>query len=445
LFTSLFIIKKKKSKAARITIGCLAGLISVIVLFFGYFYPYWNSTVYKNFSHVPVEYDSTISKEDALEDLSVMMSRLRRTHPLLVRGLTPEVKEKYEEAFHYIENKDELYLYELDRVLEPIASALHDAHTEVNPVYATRKSMCRIYPHNMDGYRVKKINGISIEDLLDQHRDLYSFEREDWGLSNLRGDISTLEGLTMLGIDVSSGVTYTYLTPDGEYVDDVAYPDDYWTIDRINEYYQIEDEYVPFCSYEIDKDKSLAIFTLRSCTYNDEYRNCLKEMFTKVKEEGIENVAFDIRGNGGGSSMVANELLKYLPIDRYKCIDSKERFGPLLLDLSPKDAKNKRYNELTFEGEFFLLVDKYSFSSARNISELIKDNKLGTLIGESLSNSTDCCGNLVRFRLPNSGFSLNVSHTKYNRPDENCEEVFVLPDIECDSDDAMEVLYSMIM
>lgn len=39
-----------------------------------------------------------------------------------------------------------------------------------------------------------------------------------------------------------------------------------------------------FVFYNIDEKNSIAVLTLNSCGYNEEYKNCLKEMFTEIKK-----------------------------------------------------------------------------------------------------------------------------------------------------------------
>lgn len=45
-----------------------------------------------------------------------------------------------------------------------------------------------------------------------------------------------------------------------------------------------------------------ATLTLNNCNYNQEHRNCLKSMFTEIQDKNIQNVAVDLRNNGGGAS-----------------------------------------------------------------------------------------------------------------------------------------------
>ena len=124
-------------------------------------------------------------------------------------------------------------------------------------------------------------------------------------------DLITLEGLEFLDIDPDQ-VHYTFRNDTGEEKEAV-----YKTADFIPyEEYEAGDvsdqdaDEKPFVSYRIDVPGSLAILTLNECENSEEYRTCLQEMFTEVKAENIRNVAVDLRENGGGNSMVANEFLR---------------------------------------------------------------------------------------------------------------------------------------
>lgn len=110
----------------------------------------------------------------------------------------------------------------------------------------------------------------------------------------LRSDISCLEGLQYLDIDTTAGVKYTYESPEGVREEHTYYENDFITYDEYVKYNNIvpnENAAASFVSYEINKENSIAILTLTSCVYDEEY----KAMFRQVKEKNIQNVAVDIR------------------------------------------------------------------------------------------------------------------------------------------------------
>jgi len=75
---------------------------------------------------------------------------------------------------------------------------------------------------------------------------------------------------------------------------------------------------------------------------------------------------------------------------------------------------------------------------------LIKDNDLGTIVGEASGNLPGGYGDISVFKLPNSGLVMQVSTKKWYRVDTENPDEFIEPDIPCDSDTALEVLERML-
>jgi len=163
-------------------------------------------------------------------------------------------------------------------------------------------------------------------------------------------------------------------------------------------------------------------------------------MFTEVKAHGIENVAVDIRNNGGGSSQVVNEFLRYLDIDSYQIDSMKWRLGFFYLPFGNGLCKNDKYSELTFKGDLYLLTAANTFSSAMMFAEYVKDNQLGLIIGEAPGNDPNGYGEIVCFKLPNSQIFMQISTKQFIRADRECTDKLVTPDIECPSEKALEKL-----
>ena len=66
---------------------------------------------------------------------------------------------------------------------------------------------------------------------------------------------------------------------------------------------------------------------------------------------------------------------------------------------------------------------------------------LGTIIGEPPGNDPNGFGDVANFRLGNSGLYMSVSTKQFFRPDRECTDRLVEPDVKCESREAMEVLY----
>jgi C-terminal processing protease CtpA/Prc len=167
-------------------------------------------------------------------------------------------------------------------------------------------------------------------------------------------------------------------------------------------------------------------------------------MFTEIKRNHIQNVVVDLRGNGGGNSLVADEFIRYLDIDTYKETACNWRLGLFKFKNGSNTQTNDKNVDLQFTGKVYLLTSSSTFSSGMMFAEFIKDNELGTIIGEAPGNTPTGYGDIAIFQLPNSKLCFQVSTKEFFRADISSTEKLVEPDIPCDSDDAMDMLYTMI-
>ena len=61
---------------------------------------------------------------------------------------------------------------------------------------------------------------------------------------------------------------------------------------------------------------------------------------------------------------------------------------------------------------------------------MIKDNGLGTIIGEPTGNAPSSYGDVPTFQMPNTGFSFTVSHKRFVRPNPDNDPADALyPDV----------------
>ena len=69
-------------------------------------------------------------------------------------------------------------------------------------------------------------------------------------------------------------------------------------------------------------------------------KDCLENMFREVKAHNIQNVAVDVRNNGGGSSLVINSFFRYLDIDDFYESSWNTRLGPFTVKHKKPYRKN---------------------------------------------------------------------------------------------------------
>lgn len=199
-----------------------------------------------------------------------------------------------------------------------------------------------------------------------------------------------------------------------------------------------------FVYYDIDEQKSLAVLTLSKCVYNKIYIDCVEDMFTEVKQKNIKNVAVDLRGNGGGNSLVGNEFVKYLPAESYFDGPFDWRWGFITFHGNGMEIKNERYKDLTFEGDVYILTDNESFSAAKDFAMLIQDNNLGKVVGEPPANSVNGYGDITNFYLSNTGLFVQISTKKWYRIDSSKTDDYVMPDYPCNSKECLDKLYEVL-
>ncbi|MBQ8199673.1 MAG: hypothetical protein IJZ76_09660 [Lachnospiraceae bacterium] len=433
------IISKRKKRIAVI----ISSVVVILISAFGnYCNPYWNYSV--TYSETM---DTVLTNREAVEDLECVMKHLKKCHPAFYHGIPEEVEVRYQEVLKQLGGTETVTVCWLSQKAEYICSVLRDGHTYVKENPEVRHYMKDIYKFQKENAQLVAINGLDMKKLLEQTKELYSYEAESWQLHMLKNDLSSAEGLMFLGIYTDAGVEYTYEHADGTRESNTYHTADFLTYDDYVSYNNIEqasDKEESFVSFEIDEDKSLAILTLTSCNYNKEYKDCLLRMFREVKEKNIQNVAVDLRDNGGGNSLVVNEFIRYLNVESFEQGTNDWRWGCFMIPFHQSTVKNKKYEELLFEGEVYVLTSSASFSSAMLFAQWMVDNDLGTLIGEAPGNDPNGYGDVTMFTLPNSKLFLQTSTKVFCRADKDNPDDLVEPDISCDANEAMEVLFEEI-
>lgn len=446
----LFFLKAGGKIAAKIILSIFLILTIASSLFLTYCNPYWSSSNFRGSSYTEPQ-DKELTYAQAKADIDYAMHYIEKDHPMFLEEVPAEIWQRYDKALAELQAAESIDVMLIQQKLQNILSGLGDGHTccYPNTSYIEKHYLRDIQSRKDAGEALTAVNDMELADLLREKSDLYCYEVESWGIRQLKSDLSTLEGLRFLGIPIEEGILYTYEDSEGNRNTETYYEDDFVTYEEYVERNQLDNQVEAsaeeaFVYYEIDTERSLAVLTLKECKYNDEYRQCLRDMFSEVKEQGIEHVAVDIRDNGGGNSLVANEFIRYLDVDSYRTETEKWRLGFLNLDLGSGVNTNSRYTEQTFQGDVYVLTSAGSFSSAMMFAEYIKDNQLGTVIGEAPGNTPSGYGDIANFRLPNSGLYVQVSTKEFFRADRETDDILVSPDIACEAEDALEYLYHAI-
>lgn len=198
------------------------------------------------------------------------------------------------------------------------------------------------------------------------------------------------------------------------------------------------------------------------CAYAD-------SSFRVIEEKGIENLILDIRGNGGGRSIVVDSLMNYLTdqqYSQYEKIDTrisndlksyyKEKYPEKYQDIkdSPTNELLSSTEQTTipheekyrFKGKLFLLTDSLTFSAAATFAGLFKELKLGSIIGEETGGKIEYYGDFWYLTLPNSKLQFYISPKRFIQYGGTDMKKGVIPDylIPNKSDSIIKFTYSLI-
>ncbi|HBH94555.1 MAG TPA: hypothetical protein DDX91_02305 [Ruminococcaceae bacterium] len=442
-------LKLKRKLHIKIIISVFSLLGIAVTLFGSLCNPYWNSIMFKSDDSLYYcrDYDSELTYSQAKADLDYAFKYLKKLHPFFYKSTPEEIQKRYDSVVSELKGADKITVNRLAEQIQSIFSLLGDAHTSLFLNYTDPRYMKYIGTHKKAGDILIGINGNSLESLLDTDSPCHnkvSYEVKSWGIIQLKNYMNTLEGLNYLGIPTDKGITYNYQSKNGEKTDVYVTESDFLTYDEYVKFNGISDtqddtQEESFVSYSIDRDKSTAVLTLTECNYNKEYIDTLNAMFKEIKAQGIKNIAVDLRDNGGGNSLVANEFFRYLDIDSFKEGSLNWRLGCFMIESPKIVTENKRYEELLFKGKLYLLTSNNSFSSAMLFAQFVKDNGLGTIIGEAPGNDPNGCGDISVFRLPNSGATIQISTKEFKRIDGKVG--LIEPDIPCEKDNALDCFF----
>ncbi len=216
-----------------------------------------------------------------------------------------------------------------------------------------------------------------------------------------------------------------------------------------------------FYDYSLFPDHSICYLQFNQCMNAADYpfADFLNDMFAKIEENGIKTLVVDAQYNNGGSSQLCDELLLHLyPVNEMKFFSSYLSFSDLMAAYNPRIAVAKKNweddghkDELyqipapkmpadyqqpkLFEGQVVFVMGKRTFSSAGMLFTMARDNHIGTIIGTTSTFSPSHYGEVLPYRLPNTGVLGSISCKFFARPDTaTVDDKCMEPDVKVDLD-----------
>ena len=214
--------------------------------------------------------------------------------------------------------------------------------------------------------------------------------------------------------------------------------------------------------YRLFPDQSICYLQFNQCmdVPDAPFETFLDDMFARMEENRIKTLVVDAQYNSGGSSRLCGQLLLHLrPWDKMQDFTTYIRFSDLMAAYDPRIAKAKvewqshgHQDELyrvpaqkrpkgfrqpkLFKGRVVFVMGKRTYSSAGILLTLARDNHIGTIIGTTSTFSPSHFGEILPYRLPNTGVLGSIPCKYFVRPDAATADAPCLePDIAIDLDD----------
>ena len=369
--------------------------------------------------------------------------------------------------------------------LQALTSHLNDGHSQVASGFSTDL----IYPLYLmfdtkdSGYllaveddfketlgkRVTMVNGKPVSDLMARGHKLISGDNEIYKNRQLSRQLQMKGFWEMCGYDGDS-IDLTF--DDGTSVTIPAVPMQGIKIEQMDMSFDSPTalRQVPFY-YEVFDSLGICYLQFNMCadkvTYPqlpERFDDVVEAMMAEMADKSIKTLVVDVRNNGGGNSGLCDVLLSYLTdYDSMKNMGCKVRMSELLLKHQPNlagvrlnDGSSPAHGEVfdfwlirregsmesesahrinhdpekIYKGNVIFISGNGSYSSAGLLLTLARDNKIGTIIGETSGHRPSHYGDVLRFSLPNTDTKAAVSCRHFTRPDESLnEEIELVPDV----------------
>jgi hypothetical protein len=431
----------------RFGVGILVLLLLAGLAFVAYkaFFDPYRATAQQVVPSQPL--DKLLTQEQAREDLDFILKRLDERHPATLDGIPQSVLDQYHIEVDAL--AEQVSVLQLWQAASRITALMHDGHTSIgynspdplwiNASFNVQNGEFLRRDGDLAGSRLIAIAGTPIRELYERFLPQASFELEQYAAFRFANNLPQKDFLEFIGVDTSAGaIQLVSAAQASEATQELAFqplsnPQSQSTSNEL------------FVSYQIDSTADLGLLTLNQCIYNDVYKDTLRAFFQEVKDQGIQNIAVDLRRNGGGNSRVVNEFIRYLDVDNVSTFGgSNVRFGPYLLKNTSAGEPNDRIQELTYTGKIYILTAVRTFSSATDFAASISDNKLGEIVGETSGNMPSSYGDVLAFMTPNAQLIFYVSHKQFFRVDQSKNDLPLIPDYVVPADEALEKVLELV-
>jgi len=183
----------------------------------------------------------------------------------------------------------------------------------------------------------------------------------------------------------------------------------------------------------------------------------INRVYQHIKSDSVKYFVLDLRDNTGGTTNLYPYLLKLFPPKNKVCYFDRVEVNLASVasaEMKMEKVENVRGNKIGIcrdslllstsnicgiTRKAFVLCNAGTFSTASAFCAIVQDNKLGVLVGEDTGGRGSDFGNFQAFLLPNSKLILQVSTSRFIRPNGNATFYPIKPDIYCNFKEAFSV------
>lgn len=351
--------------------------------------------------------DNTKEERNQLltEDLRYVKEELPKHHKNLYANISK--KEFNARMDQLIDRIDQLSNTQVFIELNKIIVSVKDAHTSINYwdgyLYPLRFWIFdgKVFIVNADKEQeemmysqVLKIDGVAIEDIMEQLTSLISHENESWVLAMFPQYLQAPVFLKGLGIVKDKAQAVFTVGIDGKAKDFTVTALEFKegtndNVDKVNTSTvdAIIGKYDQNYSYNFLSEQNTLYFAYNACADMESrsFADFNNEMMNMAEEKKVSKIIVDLRSNSGGNSEILNPFTKRL----------------------------KGYIKKKPEVKVYILVGRNTFSSGMFAIYRIKEAAPEAVsVGEPTGGALDCYGDVRIMKLPNSQVPLGYS-TKY--------------------------------
>jgi hypothetical protein len=257
-----------------------------------------------------------------------------------------------------------------------------------------------------DGSIVLEINGISINDIIEEMKTNYSADafNKNFILSQIERRFSMIYA-RRFGFPEKFTVTYALPGRKTRATAELQ-PANIRAVRAVI----FQNFNHPELEFEVIEEKSTAIMTIQTFIYYDRvpmFKAFLNNCFKEIHEKKIENLILDLRSNDGGDPFCAAPLFSYLehePVPYFA-----ESYGKYSRFAEPIPMA-----EIRFTGNLFTLINGRCFSTNGHFCSLLKYHKIGKFVGTEGGATYKCnAGKNTEIHLRNTRIMMCFGRSTY--------------------------------